>query len=162
MLFAAFTSSLVVRRGLSQDWSPLPVPGILWLNTAALLLSSVTLEGARRTLSRSRNAARFTRWWLATTLLGMAFVAGQLLAWRELSERGIYLASNAGSSFFYLLTAAHGVHLLGGIGGLVYVGVRAARRRVSQTAVDAAAIYWHFMDALWVYLIVLLSAERWF
>ncbi len=161
MLFAAFTSALVVRQGLGANWGSTPVPRILWLNTLVLLASSATLELSRRNLAR-RAARGFTAWLYATAGLGMIFLAGQLAAWRELSDRGVYLASNASASFFYLLTAAHAVHLVGGVAALGYLVVRSqaiaggAQRRA---ALDATAIYWHFMDGLWIYLLILLSTR---
>src|SRR2546427_6272749 len=120
MLFAAFTSAMVVRRGVSSDWVSTPLPRILYLNTLILLASSLTLELSRRSL-RAGRGDRFSGGMYATLGLGLAFVAGQLTAWRELATRGVYLASNPSSSFFYLLTATHGVHLLGGMAALFYL-----------------------------------------
>jgi cytochrome c oxidase subunit 3 len=161
MLFAAFTSALVVRKGMSFDWVSLSVPRVLWLNTFVLLASSATLELSRRSLSAG-SANEFFRWLAATVVLGLGFLGGQLVAWRELASRGIYLATNPGSSFFYVLTAAHGLHLLGGVVALAYVASRARRialDRARRTPVDVTAIYWHFMDALWVYVFYMLL--RW-
>jgi len=161
MLFAAFTSALVVRRGMSFDWVSIAVPRILWLNTGVLLGSSLTLELSRRALAR-HSAAQFNRWLYATLVLGLAFLGGQLVAWRELASRGVYLATNPSSSFFYVLTAAHGLHLAGGIIALGYVVFRAGsmvRGLTRQTPLEVAAIYWHFMDALWIYIFFLLT--RW-
>jgi len=161
MLFAAFTSALVVRRGMSFDWVPVRVPRVLWLNTFVLMASSLTLELSRRSL-RTGAPREFTRWLSATLVLGLGFLAGQLIAWRELASRGVYLASNPGSSFFYVLTAAHGIHLLGGVVALGYVVLRARRiafGEVRRTPVDVTAIYWHFMDALWIYVFFVLM--RW-
>ena len=158
MLFAAFTSALVVRKGMSFDWVPVRVPRLLWLNTFVLMASSATLELSRRSL-RTGAAKAFMRWLSATLVLGLGFLAGQLIAWRELASRGVYLASNPSSSFFYVLTAAHGFHLLGGVVALVYVASRAHRIAFGQarrTPVDVTAIYWHFMDALWIYLFFVL------
>jgi cytochrome c oxidase subunit 3 len=159
MLFAAFTSALVVRRGISNDWVPTALPRILYLNTAILLASSLTLELGRRALTADL-ATQFARWLYATAGLGIAFVAGQLTAWHQLAARGVYLATNPSSSFFYLLTAAHGVHLLGGIAALAYLCWRVAGFNSSRrTAVDVTAIYWHFLTGLWVYILVLLTAR---
>jgi len=161
MIFAAFTSALVVRRGLSTDWAPTALPPILFLNTAVLALSSVTLELSRRSL-RARSGLAFARWIYLTVALGLAFVGGQLEAWEELASRGVYLASNPSSSFFYLLTAAHGIHLLGGIAALLVLGFRtrtlAAFPR-QGVAIEVTSIYWHFMDGLWIYLLILLMAR---
>ncbi len=161
MLFAAFTSALVVRKGISGDWVGTDLPPILWLNTLVLIASSATLELSRRSHGAGL-AAQFTLWLYATLALGMVFVAGQLTAWRQLAARGVYLATNPSSSFFYLLTATHGLHLLGGILALFYVAFRAGRIAIDprgRAAVDVTAIYWHFMDGLWVYIFFLLM--RW-
>jgi cytochrome c oxidase subunit 3 len=158
MLFAAFTSALVVRKGLGEGWGSTPIPRILWMNTLILILSSATLELSRRALTR-RDSIRFAGWLYAATALGLVFLAGQVAAWRELAAGGFYLATNTSASFLYLLTAAHGVHLLGGIMALAYLMIRAqaiALGRQRRTAVDATAIYWHFMDGLWIYILFLL------
>jgi len=158
MLFAAFTSALVVRKGMSTDWVSTTLPPVIYLNTLILLSSSLTLECSRRSL-RVGLKGGFVRWLYVTVILGVGFVACQLIAWRELALRGIYLATNPSSSFFYLLTAAHGLHLLGGIVALFYLVFRArsiaARPSRRPVSVDLTAIYWHFMDALWVYILVL-------
>ena len=161
MLFAAFTSAMVVRKGLGENWGSTPIPRILWLNTLVLLASSATLEFSRRALAR-RFARGFTAWLYATVGLGVIFLAGQFAAWRELAERGVYLASNAGASFLYLLTAAHALHLAGGVAALGYLVVRAgaiAAGTQRRAALDVTAIYWHFMDGLWIYLLILLSTR---
>jgi cytochrome c oxidase subunit III len=163
MLFMALTSALIVRQspalnGGQYDWVPLEVPVILWVNTTVLLISSVTIEFARRTLTRN-DYASFRRWIVITTVLGVGFLAGQVMAWRELAAQGIYVNTHPHSSFFYLLTSLHALHLLGGLVALAYVAQAAVRLRVSlknRTAVGVTAIYWHFMDGLWVYLFVLL------
>jgi len=161
MLFAAFTSALVVRKGMSTDWVSTILPPVIYLNTVILLSSSLTLEFSRRAL-KAGFGSRFVRWLYATVTLGVAFVACQLLAWRQLASRGVYLATNPSSSFFYLLTAAHGVHLLGGIVALFYLVFR-ARSIVTASSrpvsVDLAAIYWHFMDGLWIYILLLLMVR---
>ncbi len=159
MFFATLTSAMVVRKGLSNDWRPISPPGVLWLNTFLLLLSSATLERSRRLMFRQ--PGRFAFWWLATLGLGLVFIAGQLVAWRELASQGVFLATNPSSSFFYLLTASHGVHLAGGMCALTYLNIRRRRRPLTRTVVDVTAIYWHCMDGLWVYLFLLLSAARW-
>jgi cytochrome c oxidase subunit 3 len=159
MLFAAFTSAMVVRKGISSDWVSTRLPGIIYLNTILLLGSSLTLELSRRFLTREA-AKEFVLWLYVTLGLGVAFVAGQLVAWRELAARGVYLATNPSSSFFYVLTAAHGIHLLGGIAALSYLVFRTQRLLAGRrTSMDVTAIYWHFMDALWVYILFLLMAR---
>jgi cytochrome c oxidase subunit III len=157
MLFAAFSSAYVVRRGLSDDWVSLPLPSLLWFNSAVLIASSVLLEVARRALRAGRRN-EFNRVWTLGTALGAAFLVGQAYVWRQLSDAGIYVATNPSSSFFYVFTAAHAIHLLGGMSALVYVNVQAFRLRLGpgkRTAVEVSALFWHFLDALWIYLMVL-------
>src|SRR5580704_12151497 len=157
MAFAAFTSAFVVRRGMSDDWVALRLPRIVWANTAVLIASSFLLELARRSLKRGRRTA-FNRYWTAGTVLGALFLVGQGFAWRQLASAGIFVATNPSSSFFYLLTAAHGLHILGGLTALVYVDVEALRLKLGpgkRTAVDVSAVFWHFVDGLWIYLMAL-------
>jgi cytochrome c oxidase subunit 3 len=157
MFFAALTSAFIVRRGLSNDWISTRIPQVLWLNTVALLASSAALELARRALKAGRRD-RFNRLWIAGSALGVLFLAGQYAAWLDLRAQGIYLATNPSSSFFYVLTAAHALHLIGGVVALLYVSVQALRLQLGpgkRTAIDVTAVYWHFLDGLWVYLLVL-------
>ncbi len=158
MFFAAFTSAMVVRAGLGADWTRVALPHILYLNTAILLASSLTLELSKHCLKAGR-AGQFSGWLFATAGLGIAFLAGQLDAWRELAARGVYLARNPACSFFYLLTAAHGIHLAGGLLALFYLVAR--HRRIAEgaiggTALKVTTLYWHFMDILWLYLFLML------
>ena len=154
MFFLAFTSAYVVRKGISGDWRSIGMPGILWVNTVALMVSSFTLEKARR---YGRESTRFINWWLITTVLGVLFLVGQLLAWSQLASSGVYVSTNPSSSFFYLLSGAHGVHLLGGVSVLLYIFLKARQRwgPVNPVALDVTALYWHSMDGLWLYLFCL-------
>ena len=122
MSFAAFTSALVVRQG-SGDWTHVVLPSLLYVNTGVLLVSSITLEMARRAFLKApameAGALRSCLLWLGITLaFGLAFVVGQYLVWRELAAQGLYLATNSNSSFLYVLTGVHALHVLGGIAGL--------------------------------------------
>ena len=161
MFFMALTSSFLVRKGLGNDWVAFSFPRILWVNTLILVASSFTIQAARRYLHEDQKAA-FKRWWALTTGLGILFLGGQLIAWRQLAGQGVFLVTNPSSSFFYVLTAAHGLHLVGGILALLYVSQRNWQRsRMSLgTATDVASIYWHFMDGLWVFLLALLYLGR--
>lgn len=162
MVFAAFTSAMVVRSGISGDWAPFDLPRILWLSTALLLASSYTIEKAKRLL-RSGAEDGLRRWLAVTLALGTLFIVSQWIGWQALADKGVYLASNPSSSFFYLLTAAHAAHILGGILALSYAVFRVWSPAVWVTrraTVEATAIYWHFMDGLWVYLLLLLTFWR--
>ena len=166
MMFTALTSAYIVRAASANDWQPIAMPRILLLSTALIVISSATLEAARRKLKAAFESS-YKRWLVLTTALGIGFLASQLLAWRQLVGQGVYVASNPHSSFFYLLTATHGVHLMGGLLALVYLLVRT--RRVSgyepsqakrYASADAVTLYWHFMDGLWIYLFLLLFFWR--
>jgi cytochrome c oxidase subunit 3 len=166
MLFTALTSAYVVRKGLSNDWRPLEIPNLLWASTALILASSVTFQMAHRCIKRYEVKA-YTRWVAVTGLLGLGFLTTQLLAWRELIAQGVYLASNPHSSFFYVLTGVHGLHLVGGILGLVYLLLRRWNYLASRDAIqkrqrgaNVVGLYWHFMGGLWVYLFLLLFLWR--
>jgi cytochrome c oxidase subunit 3 len=157
MVFAAFTSAYWVRRGMSNDWVAFRLPPILWLTTAILLASSAALELARKSLKGGRRDA-FNRYWTLGTVLGVLFLAGQAVAWLQLRASGIFVATNPSSSFFYLLTAAHGAHIAGGLAALAYVDVKALTLQLGpgkRTAVDVSAVFWHFVDGIWIYLMAL-------
>lgn len=144
MLFAAFASAYLVRQG-GSDWHRVSLPEILWLNTGILLASSGTIE-----MSRRRQPA--TSWFVASSVLAIVFLAGQLIAWRQLAATGIYLPTNPHGSFFYILTGLHGLHLLG---GLVLLAVAWATRRA--TTMSCTATYWHFLAGVWIGVLLLLK-----
>ncbi len=161
MSFAALTSALVVRQGSAMDWHHIPLPSILYLNTLVLLASSGTLELARRRLARyprklESQIAVGMRWLVITASLGLLFVAGQYVAWLRLKSEGLYLATNPSSSFFYVFTGVHAVHVLGGLWGLAYVISKLKRSMLGRNTFVAASQYWHFMGILWLYLLFVL------
>ncbi|HYL47274.1 MAG TPA: cytochrome c oxidase subunit 3 [Candidatus Limnocylindrales bacterium] len=160
MFFMALVSAYIVRKGLTNaHWIPLDVPRILWLNTAILIASSFTMSRSRsRFLAADEEG--FRHWWSVTTILGVFFLAGQLIAWRQLVAAGLYLSTNPSSSFFYVFTAAHGLHIVGGILALLSVAYRPLHRLTRATATEVVAMYWHFMDGLWVFLFLLLLLGR--
>lgn len=161
MLFLALTVIMVARAEESDNWIHTAVPGLLYFNTLVLVTSSFTFELSKRALKREASI-QFVRWLYLTTALGVTFIAGQLVAWREMASQGIYMTTNPSSSFLYLLTAAHGLHLLGGIIALLYLDFRTRKIILNPSkriAVDIVAIYWHFMDGLWIYLLLLLAVK---
>jgi len=139
MSFAALTSALVVRQASApgSDWQHFQLPSLLYVNTLVLLLSSVTLD--------------------VTLALGLLFLVGQAFAWRQLAAQNLHLATGPSSAFFYVLTVLHAMHVLGGLVGLGYVERRLAAGVLSRTTFRAAALYWHFMAVLWLYLLALLT-----
>ena len=156
MFFMALASAFLVRRG-SGNWIPVHIPTLMWINTAVLLASSATLEMARHRLAQGRISA-YRNLWLLTTALGVGFLAGQIVAWRQLVAEGIYLASNPASSFFYIFTGAHALHLFGGVAALIFVATRNFNQAqvTRSVAAEVTSYYWHFMDALWLFLLALL------
>ncbi len=182
MIFISFTSAYVVRQGLPtldprtntllHDWFPVPLPGLLLINTAVLLISSLTMELARRQAARkalahfaslrgvSANAKEEISWLALTVVLGLGFLIGQWMAWRELAAGGFYVGSSPSSSFVYLLTGMHGIHLFGGVVALLSAGFASVLRRSADTQsilVDVTGWYWHFMAVLWIYILCLLE-----
>jgi cytochrome c oxidase subunit 3 len=137
---------------------------VLYFNTLVLVISSVTLELARRRIAsfmvvlRSQGESP-ARWLYVTLFLGVLFVAGQYVAWSQLRAEGLYLATNPSSSFFYLLTVTHALHVLCGLGGLIYVIRKLSKSVLRRNQLDAAARYWHFMGILWLYLLLLLRMK---
>jgi cytochrome c oxidase subunit 3 len=165
LLFASFTSTLVVRRA-EADWRLGPLPSLLWVNSVVLLVSSLVLEWARGR-GRQGDLRRLGAGLGAATLLGMVFLAGQWLAWRQLIAGGVLMASGPHSAFFYLLTGTHAVHVAGGVAALAYAVWRVRRAQgllavagiappVAADVVAPVAIYWHFVDVLWWYVFVVL------
>ena len=157
MLFVGFTSTYLVRR-TGPGWLESPMPAILYLNTAVILASSGVLERARRR-GRAGCMAALTRGVAAALALGAVFLAGQAAAWWQLHSRGLTLAWGPHVSFFYLLSAMHALHLLAGLGWLA-LGWARSRRALAygevRPTVEASAVFWHFIGALWVYLWILL------
>jgi len=187
MVFISLTSAYVVRQGLPtfdgatnsyvRDWGQVQLPWLLLaINTVLLLVSSLTMEFARRDIKRraalaplqsmpgiSLGEEKSFPWLGVTVLLGFGFLAGQWLAWGELKARGFFVDTNPNSSFVYLLTAAHAVHLAGGIIALMWASVTSLLHRPVEgrrIVVDVTAWYWHFMAVLWIYVFALLAFAR--
>jgi cytochrome c oxidase subunit III len=187
MLFVSLTSAYIVRQGLGtfdgasnsyvRDWGQVDLPWLLLaMNTAVLLISSVTMELARRRAALQAALApvksipgvslgneKSFPWLGSTVLLGMAFLAGQWLAWGELHARGFFVATNPNSSFVFLLTIAHAVHLCGGMIALLWAGSASLLHKpveARRIVVDITAWYWHFMAVLWIYVFALLGFAR--
>jgi cytochrome c oxidase subunit 3 len=187
MLFIGFTSAMLVRRGLpsfdqqtntySRDWIPIQLPwALIAINTAVLLVSSLTIELARRDISRQMALApvqsipgvslgderRFP--WLGTTvILGLGFLVGQFLVYRVLQQQHAFISRNPSNSFTYLLLGTHAIHLAGGVIALMYAAATTWLQRPIESrriVIDVAAWYWHFMAFLWMYIFVILLIAR--
>jgi cytochrome c oxidase subunit 3 len=157
MLFAGLSSAYIVLRGM-PTWQNIELPWLLWPNTAVLLMSSVALELSRRAIKRN-DLQSMKRWLGIGGLFGLGFLAGQLAAWKQLVNTGVYLPSTLQSSFFYILSGLHGLHLFGGIVGLSVVLGKALKNRLTVSNYEPlklVSMYWHVMDGLWLYLFLLL------
>jgi cytochrome c oxidase subunit 3 len=184
MLFISFTAVYLIRRGFLsldvsdagyvQSWLPVRLPWTLLLaNTAVLIVSSITIDLARRDITREAALApvqsipgvslgeeRQFPWLALTTALGLAFLAGQLLVWSKLSSAGSHLVGGTSSSFVYILTAMHGLHLAAGVLALMFANVASVLRRpveARRIVVDITSWYWHCMTGLWIYILVLFA-----
>jgi cytochrome c oxidase subunit 3 len=159
-LFGLFISAYWMRMEHAHgDWSPLAVPRVLWLNTALLILSSAGMQGARGAARRAQ-AERVRVALIAAGVLALAFLAGQLVAWRQLSASGHFMANSPAIAFFYLLTAVHGLHLLGGLFVWGKTVVRMAQPGVELLdvglSVELCTVYWHYLLLVWLVLFALL------
>ncbi|MAF65574.1 MAG: hypothetical protein CMJ84_07935 [Planctomycetes bacterium] len=142
MLFAGFTAAYFIRRP-APDWVPIAIPLWSWVGTAVLAASSVTLELARR-----RESTGLQR---VSLLLGCAFLAAQLFSWSGLAQSGIALPSTPHGAFYFMLSAVHGLHVIGGLCALAWV-------TLSDRPLRLVAAYWHFMGLVWLYVLFLLAS----
>jgi cytochrome c oxidase subunit 3 len=143
MMFIGLTSAYVVNQGLGPLWKQVQMRPLIWINTVVLLFSSYTMERARRVSS--------VKWLIGTLFLGLAFLAGQIGVFAELANEGLYLNSGRQASFYYVLTGLHGVHILGGLAALAWTAMR-----MKPESLELTSIYWHFMDGLWLYLLLVI------
>ena len=156
-IFGLLTAAYFIRMAYA-DWQSMPVPAMLWLNTVILILSSVTLQWAR-TAARREQAEGVRRGLLAGGGLAFAFLVGQVLVWRQLGSLGYFVDSNPSNSFFYLITALHGLHLFGGLVAWLRASVRlwrGAEVAKIRLSVELCAVYWHFLLLVWLVMFGLL------
>jgi cytochrome c oxidase subunit 3 len=161
-LFALFASAYAMRLGALADWSPLPRPRLLVLNTALLVGASLAMEWTVHAARRA-DLGHVRQRLGASGLLTFGFIAGQLVVWRQLHGAGFFLTSSAAAAFFYLLTAAHGLHVLGGLVAWARAVVRARRGAdlaAIRLVVELCATYWHYLLAVWVVLYALLVSNE--
>lgn len=172
MMFAAFTSAYIVRKG-AGNWVEFSIPGIFFTSTLLIFLSSITMHIAHVANKRANKA--FLRLGLFLTLiLGVAFMYSQYVGWFELKDSGVYLDGNVSGSFFYVITYAHAAHVVGGVlfllsafGSSVFLFRKNnldtyydAGRTQFRVRTDLLSMYWHFVGILWVYLFIFLSIQH--
>ncbi len=164
MTFTGLTLAYIMLAANPQlEWKPFDLPFQLWLSTAIIILSSLTFEFAKNNLESDRQL-RARNYLLATTGLGAVFIASQVLAWLELVARGVYLSGNPYAGFFYILTIAHALHVIGGMAALGYVVLKTWQPTGSPdelkkraAAAQISGLFWHFLSGLWIVLMLLLG-----
>ncbi len=164
MTFGGLISAyIVISTNGVMEWKPFDLPIQVWISTNLILASSITYTISQKALNLD-NQQKAKNWLLATTVFGGMFIASQILSWLELVKRGVYVQSNPYAGFFYILTGVHALHVIGGIAVLGYVVLRTWQKTSSdeelnkrKTISNAVGWYWHFMDALWIVLFLLLG-----
>jgi cytochrome c oxidase subunit 3 len=163
-LFGLFLSAYYMRMGEHSgptvaDWNPIRDPAILWLNTAVLILGSVAMQSARASVARGQAEQTRVRL-VAGGLLTIGFLVGQLLAWRQLRESPAFTPLNPAVAFFYLITAVHGLHLLGGLYVWGRTLARSLRKDVElidiRLSIELCTVYWHYLLLVWLGLFAVL------
>ena len=160
MLFAAFTSAFIVKKGES-NWVEFPIPDILWVSTAVLFLSSLTMQWAF-SAAKKDELEKLKLALFITFTLGVLFLCGQYMAWQKLYQSGIYFGgsqSHPSGSYLYVFTGIHGIHLISGVIFLFIVLIYSFKYKIhskNMLSIEMCATYWHFLDALWIYLFVFL------
>lgn len=159
-LIAAY---IVIATNRAAEWQPFTLPVQVWISTLLILISSATYHTAKAAFDDD-DQPKAKKWLLVTTVLGAAFISSQILAWLELTRRGLYMEGNPYAGFFYILTGVHALHVLGGIIALGAVVVRSWDRipvgpfwEKTKTLAEVVGWYWHFMGLLWLVLFILLG-----
>ena len=154
---------IVLATNGALEWRPFDIPIQVWISTAIILTSSFTYHVSKKLLFKNEQE-KSKKWLLATTVLGAAFISSQILAWFMLYRRGIYWEANPYAGFFYILTAVHVVHVIGGICALGAIVIRSWHKtflfdelEYRQNLANVVGWYWHFMDALWIVILMLLG-----
>ena len=167
MTFGAMIAVFVVRSEAPLFWGHIRIPGVLWATTSILLASSFIFEMAGRRLVQKNDQRAFFKLTAWTTGLGLLFLIGQITAWFQILRSGVVLARNPHSWFLFLFTGLHGLHIVAGLAGLVYLLVRTRipasgpkYQMNTRALAQGVSIFWHYLDFLWIVLFVLLLAWR--
>ncbi len=154
---------IVIATNGAAEWKPFNLPLQVWISTVLIVASSITYSIAQRFL-KTEKQEKAKNWLLATTALGAMFISSQILAWFELVRREVYMSSNPYAGFFYILTAVHALHVVGGICALGFIVLRTWNKTFSdeelairKSSANVVGWYWHFMDGIWIVLFLLLG-----
>jgi cytochrome c oxidase subunit 3 len=164
MMFAGLTSAYIVKRS-QANWVMVEIPWMFWLSTATILLSSLTMHLALKSFKERRMQA-YRRFMVLTAILGIGFLGLQVAgfqAYRSMDIRLVGAGSNASHSFLLAIAGMHGLHVLGGVIALTFMAVKAIssrKRSYDSVPVEVVATYWHFVDILWIYLILFFNWMR--
>lgn len=157
MMFAGLTSAYIVKRN-QANWVSFEIPKAFWYSTAVILLSSFTLFLSAKAF-KEREMTRYRSLMAATLVLGVFFVILQVLGFKELTKIGITFTGNVSFSFLYVIVGIHAVHVIGGVIALVVMSLKEFSQKIrtySSVPVELVSTYWHFVDILWIYLLVFL------
>jgi cytochrome c oxidase subunit III len=164
MLFAGLTSAYIVRKNVG-DWLVFDLPSQFYISTVVILLSSFSMIYALAA-AKKNNSSAITLGLSITLVLGIVFLFSQLFAWKQLVAGGIYLGgsgSNPSGSFLYILSGLHGLHIIGGLIALIVCLIQSLRKKYNsenRLGLQLCSTYWHFLDALWIYLLLFLQFIR--
>ena len=161
MMFAGFTSAYIIKRN-QGNWVSFDLPSVFWYSTAVIIISSITLLLAKAAF-KNRDMLQYKNLVVATLVLGVLFIALQIIGFKQLWANGMTLKANVSFSFLYVIVGLHALHVLGGIIALLVMFAKAFSRRVRNydiVPVDVISTYWHFVDFLWIYLLVFLIMIR--
>jgi len=161
MMFAGLTSAYIVKRN-QANWFSFELPIVFWYSTAVIIISSITLWMAQKSFQQ-REMPKYRSLVVVTLILGVLFIALQFLGFSQLWQKGLTLQRNVSLSFMYIIVGLHGLHVVGGIIALLVLFAKAFKTKVKSydiVPVEVVSTYWHFVDLLWIYLLIFLIMIR--
>ncbi len=161
MMFAGLTSAYIIKRNLS-NWITFDLPLIFWYSTAVIIISSITVMLSRKAF-KERRMRNYRQWLITTLVLGVAFIAMQYIGFTQLWASGVTLTRNVSFSFLYIIVGLHALHVVAGVIALIIILIKAFRRKIKNydpVQIELMGTYWHFVDFLWIYLLLFLVMIR--
>lgn len=157
MMFAGLTSAYLVKRN-QANWTSFEIPVMFWISTAVIVLSSLTIMAATKAF-KERAISRYRTLMLVTMILGVLFIVFQAIGFKQLWDSGLTLQKNVAYSFLYVIVGLHALHVIGGVIALIVMSVKAFSNKTriySAVPLEVMGTYWHFVDVLWIYLLIFL------